>query len=80
MELVTSIAALRGVEVSITIHLADTIASNRRILQDVQYHVKRLEYDLSASNGGDDQHEDKFYSDFQKELDEQFEEDTREAM
>ena len=25
--------------------LADTIAANRRILEDVQYHVRKLEYD-----------------------------------
>ncbi len=29
--------------------LADTIASNRRILQDVQFHVKRIEYDSKGS-------------------------------
>ena len=30
--------------------LADTIASNRRILQDVQYHVKRIEYGSSEED------------------------------
>ncbi len=30
--------------------LADTIAANRRILQDVQYHVRRLEYGDSGSD------------------------------
>lgn len=29
--------------------LADTIAANRRILEDVQYHVRRLEYDMDAT-------------------------------
>ncbi|SFC61599.1 glycosyltransferase family 2 protein [Butyrivibrio sp. YAB3001] len=30
--------------------MADTIAANRRILQDVQYHVKRIEYDRTHMN------------------------------
>ncbi len=30
--------------------LADTIASNRRILQDVQFHVKRIEYDSAKTD------------------------------
>lgn len=29
--------------------LADTIAANRRILEDVQYHVRKLEYDREAA-------------------------------
>ena len=28
--------------------VADVIAANRKILQDVQYHVKRMEYDREA--------------------------------
>ncbi len=34
--------------------LADTIASNRRILQDVQFHVKRIEYDSEKDTGDQD--------------------------
>ena len=34
--------------------LADTIASNRRILQDVQFHVKRIEYDSEKDNKNQD--------------------------
>ena len=30
--------------------LADTIAANRRILEDVQYHVRKLEYDRDIDN------------------------------
>lgn len=30
--------------------LADTIAANRRILEDVQYHVRKLDYDKSEEN------------------------------
>ena len=34
--------------------LADVIASNRKILEDVQYHVRRAEYDIyELKNGGD---------------------------
>ncbi len=33
--------------------LADTIASNRRILQDVQFHVKRIEYDSVKTDDED---------------------------
>jgi hypothetical protein len=28
---------------------ADTIAANRKILEDVQYHVRKLDYDLNGS-------------------------------
>jgi hypothetical protein len=28
---------------------ADTIAANRKILEDVQYHVRKLDYDLNSS-------------------------------
>ena len=28
--------------------LADVTAANRKILEDVQYHVRRAEYDISA--------------------------------
>lgn len=34
--------------------LADTIAANRRILEDVQYHVRKLEYDREAARERED--------------------------
>ena len=34
-----------GVLVFVIGLLADVIAANRKILQDIQYHVKRMEYD-----------------------------------
>ncbi len=33
--------------------LADTIAANRRILEDVQYHVRKLEYDTEKARDRD---------------------------
>ncbi len=36
--------------------MADPIAANRRILQDVQYHVKKIEYDYMARSEEEDTH------------------------
>ncbi|MCR5770975.1 MAG: glycosyltransferase family 2 protein [Butyrivibrio sp.] len=36
--------------------MADTIAANRRILQDVQYHVKRIEYDYMTRKEEENTH------------------------
>jgi hypothetical protein len=60
--------------------LADTISSNRRILQDVQYHVKRLEYELTGSSGADDRAGAGVCDDMEKATDERCEEDIREAI
>ena len=31
--------------------IADMINANRKILQDVQYHIKRMEYDMMCTPG-----------------------------
>ncbi len=58
--------------------LADTIAANRRILQDVQLHVKRLEYSFSEMD--EDPEEYRRNTKDSHEQTEGYEEDTREAM
>ena len=45
--ILAAVLLLLGFQTVITGLLADVIASNRKILEDVQYHVRRMDYDLS---------------------------------
>ena len=43
--ILAAVLLLLGFQTMITGLLADVIASNRKILEDVQYHVRRMDYD-----------------------------------
>ncbi len=43
--ILSAVLLLLGFQTIITGLLADVIASNRKILEDVQYHVRRMDYD-----------------------------------
>ncbi len=43
--ILAAVLLLLGFQTIITGLLADVIASNRKILEDVQYHVRRMDYD-----------------------------------
>ncbi len=61
--------------------LADTIAANRKVLQDVQYHLKRLEYDMAIpSDENLDKQEEISISKFTKPRDKNKDKNTREAI
>lgn len=61
--------------------LADTVAANRRVLQDVQYHLKRLEYDMVLSGEKEENEPDEEpASDFRKQRDKKLEKVNSEAM
>ncbi len=45
---------LLGFQIIVIGFLADVIAANRKLLEDVQYHVRRMEYDGVKSRGQDD--------------------------
>ena len=56
--ILAAILLLLGFQTVIVGLLADVIASNRKILEDVQYHVRKMDYDgvrLSEKNGEDSQ-------------------------
>lgn len=56
--ILAAILLLLGFQTVIAGLLADVIASNRKILEDVQYHVRKMDYDgvrLSEKNGEDSQ-------------------------
>ena len=44
---------LMGVQTFIIALQADIIAANRKILEDVQYHVRKIDYDNDAKNKQD---------------------------
>mgnify|MGYP000023681290 FL=1 len=44
---------LMGVQTFIIALQADIIAANRKILEDVQYHVRKIDYDNDAKNKED---------------------------
>ena len=49
--IISSMAIIIGALILTIGLLADTIAANRKILQDVQFHVKRLEYEVHGNRG-----------------------------
>ncbi len=50
--ILAAVLLLLGFQTVITGLLADVIASNRKVLEDVQYHVRRMDYDGVKLSGG----------------------------
>lgn len=48
--ILASTLMLIGVQTGVIAFQADTIAASRKILEDVQYHVRKLDYDQAAKN------------------------------
>ncbi|MCR5736191.1 MAG: glycosyltransferase family 2 protein [Eubacterium sp.] len=51
--ILSSTFILMGVQTYIIALLADVIASSRKILEDVQYHVRKIDYDKTEDNKGE---------------------------
>lgn len=49
--ILAAVMLMMGFQTIVTGLLADIIASNRKLIEDVQYHVRKMDYDLNSDEG-----------------------------